>query len=86
MKEAYKIAGSMARRAWEKARKYHDRKPTSAALISGDRVLVRYLTERGGPGKLCSYWKDQIHVVMRRLKHSPLCTLRAGRRQNPGST
>lgn len=29
------------RRAGEKARKYHDRKPTSAALIAGDRVLVR---------------------------------------------
>lgn len=38
MKEAYKIAGGMARRAGEKARKYHDRKPNSAALIAGDRV------------------------------------------------
>lgn len=56
MKEAYKIAGSMARRAGEKARKYNDHKPTSAALILGDRVLVRNLAERGGPGKLRSYW------------------------------
>lgn len=72
MKEAYKIAGGMARRADVKARKYHDRKPTSVAFIAGDRVLVRYLTERGGPGKLRSYWEEQIHVVVRRLKDSPM--------------
>lgn len=77
MKEAYKIAGGMARRAGEKARKYHDRQPTSAALIAGDRVLVRNLTERGGPGKLRSYWEEQIHMVVRRLKDSPVYEVRA---------
>lgn len=77
MKEAYKFAGGMARRAGEKARKYHDRKPTSAALIAGDRVLVRNLTERGRPGKLRSYWEKQIHIVVRRLKDSPVYEVRA---------
>lgn len=76
MKEAYKIAGGMARRAGEIARKYHDRKPTSAALIAGDRVLVRNLTERDGPGKLRSYWEEQIHIVVRRLKDSPVYEVR----------
>lgn len=55
MKEAYKIAGSIVRKAREKAWKYHDRKPTSADLIPGDRIFVRNLTERGGPGKLRWY-------------------------------
>lgn len=81
MKEAYKIAGGMARRAGEKARKYHNCKPTSAALIAGDRVLVRHLTERGGPGKLRSYWERQIHIVVRRLRRIPLCTKYAQSRE-----
>lgn len=86
MNEAYKIAGGMARRAGEKARKYHDRKPISAAHVAGDRVLVRNLTERGGPGKLRSYLEEQIHIVVRRLKDSRIRSTHRTGRQNPAST
>lgn len=80
MKQAYKIAGSMARRPGEKARMYHDRKSTSAALIPGDRILVRNLTDRAGPDKLRSYWEEQIHVVVRRLNDSPVYEERSEQR------
>ena len=67
MKEAYQIAEQNA-------------KKTAAGSITpggvlqpDDRVLVRNLTERGGPGKLLSHWenknknKNNIHIALNPL-------------------
>lgn len=72
LEEAYRIAAKSAGKAGNRAKDRYDRKLQSAALVKGDRVLVRNLLERGGPGKLRSYWEPEVHIVVRRLGDSPV--------------
>ena len=57
MKEAYQIAQQNAKKTTERGREYYNKRVSGGVLQPGDRVLVRNLTERGGPGKLRSHWR-----------------------------
>ncbi len=77
MNEAYgKVQGKM-KVAQNQSKNVYDRKIRGAILEAGDRVLVRNLSERGGPGKLRSHWEDGIHVVVKReMEDSPVYRLK----------
>ena len=64
MTEAYKLAGKKSSEADTRAKQRYDCFVRSSILLLGDGVLVRSLSEQGGPGKLRSHWEDQIHIVV----------------------
>ena len=42
----------------------YDKKAKSTTFQPDDRVLIRNVKERGGPGKLRSYWEDEIYKIV----------------------
>ena len=72
MEEAYKVAAEVSKKVGESNKKAYDQKATAAVLPEGARVLVRNLREKGGPGKLRSYWENKIYRVLERRGEGPV--------------
>ena len=66
MQDAYQIAAKTADKGAVRGKTHYDRKVQGRDLQPGDRVLLRNLTPRGGPGKIQSYWEDQVYKVKER--------------------
>ena len=67
LEEAYQIVSTKMKARAQKGKEQYDKKVNSSLLIPGDRVLVRNLTPHGGPGKLRSFWEQDIYIVVTRM-------------------
>ena len=77
MSEAYKVASETAQRNDQRGKKQYDKKVRNIVLMPGDRVLVRNMSEWGGPGKLRAYWEDEVHIVVEQKdKNIPMYKVR----------
>ena len=71
MEEAYAIAHKRSS-APERNKHLFDKKVWCVDLQPNDRVLVRNLSERGGPGKLRSFWEKRNMCTLRCPTHRKL--------------
>lgn len=77
MQEAYRIASKTAQSHQSRAKKCYDKKTHGVELQSGGRVLVTNVRDKRGPGKLRSYWEEEICIVVKRKhKDSPVYVVR----------
>ena len=58
MQDAYQITARTADKGAVCEKTHYDGKVQGRDLQPGDRVLLRNLTPRGGPGKIQCYWED----------------------------
>lgn len=72
MIEAYQIANKTSQSSSSNGKRYYDQKMRGVVLKPVDRVVVRNVGERGGPGKLCSYWENKIYVVRGQFADNPV--------------
>lgn len=80
MREAYEIAANTDSKESMRREHYYHKKSHGVELQPGNRVLLRNLGQRGGPGKLKSHWEDKVYVVMsRKSKDSPVYEIAPGR-------
>ena len=72
MKEAYKIAFEQSEMQAQRNERNFNRHARASVLEAGDRVLIKNVRERGGPGKLRSYWEQCVYRVCERKENSPV--------------
>ena len=64
MKEVYSKIRQNNKILQENSKSNYDKKIFRSTLTPGERVLLKNLSERGGTGKLKSYWENDIYEVV----------------------
>ena len=76
MQEALAIVNNITKQNRKRSTAYYHNKVFGSEIQIGDRVLLRNMGERGGAGKLRSYWEEKIYVVATKDTQLPVFTIR----------
>ena len=76
MTQAFQIASQHSKKSAQYNQKYYDRKVHGVDIVVGDRVLLRNHREKGGTGKLKTYWEDVVYVVIDKDADIPVYTIK----------
>ena len=76
IKQAFQLANQHIQQAGAANKRRYDAKCKAVSLTIGDRVLVRNVSERGGTGKLRSWWEQKIYEVVEMKESVPVYTVR----------
>ena len=76
MKEAMELARANMDKAADYNKRYRDKRAKIVEINVGDRVLVRNYREKGGTGKLKSFWEEAMFVVEEKKEGLPVYQVR----------
>lgn len=82
LQESYSLAAKNSRKIGEKNKARFNKKVKAAELLQGDRVFVRNMSIRG-KHKLADRWEQKIHVVVRRIRDSPVYVVKPETGEGP---
>lgn len=71
MRDAFQVVNHHMQQAGDANKRRYDARVRSVRIADGDHVLIRN-TEKGGTGKLRSWWEDKIYVVEESYDHVPV--------------
>ena len=72
MKDAVEVARNNIKKSAGYNKKYYDRKAKAVELIPGDMVLMKNTRERGGTGKMRSFWEESIFKIVEKREKLPV--------------
>ena len=72
MKDAYELARQNISKSADDGKKQYDRNVWFSISQPDDRVLVRNLSEGGGPGKLRAHWDQEVYLTVEQKGDLPL--------------
>ena len=76
MEQAFKLANENIDKSAEYNKNHYDLKVRGAELKIGDQVLVKNMREKGGTGKLRSYWEREVFEVVKKKEKLPVYVIR----------
>ena len=72
MEDAKNLAKLKMEKAADYNKKAYDRKAKAVELVVGDQVLMKNVREKGGTGKLKSFWEETLFQVIEKRENIPV--------------